>query len=214
VPSFREMLNQVKHDIVEIEPGAADDVFDQALFLDVREADEYDQGALPGALHLPRGLLELQVEGRVPDKDRKIIVYCAGGTRSALAAHALGQLGYSDVASMAVGSTSGRTRDATGSPRRPSTPLSATVTNDTSFSPRSERKASNGCWSRRSSCSVPAASAHPPRSISPRQEWERSGSSTWTSWTRRTCSVRSCTISTASASARSTRRKDAHGVEP
>jgi molybdopterin/thiamine biosynthesis adenylyltransferase/rhodanese-related sulfurtransferase len=97
------MLNQVKHDIVEIEPGAADDVFDQALFLDVREADEYDQGALPGALHLPRGLLELQVEGRVPNKDRKIIVYCAGGTRSALAAHALGQLGYSDVASMAGG---------------------------------------------------------------------------------------------------------------
>jgi molybdopterin/thiamine biosynthesis adenylyltransferase/rhodanese-related sulfurtransferase len=97
------MLNQAKHDIVEIEPGAADDVFDQALFVDVREADEYSQGALPGALHLPRGLLELQVEGRVPDKDRKIIVYCAGGTRSALAAQALGQLGYSDVASMAGG---------------------------------------------------------------------------------------------------------------
>ena len=103
VPSFRDMLNQAKHDIVEIEPGAADDVFDQALFVDVREADEYAQGALPGALHLPRGLLELQVEGRVPDKDRKIIVYCAGGTRSALAAQALGQLGYSDVASLAGG---------------------------------------------------------------------------------------------------------------
>ena len=103
MPSFRDMLNQAKHDIVEIEPGAADDVFDQALFVDVREADEYAQGALPGALHLPRGLLELQVEGRVPDKDRKIIVYCAGGTRSALAAQALGQLGYSDVASMAGG---------------------------------------------------------------------------------------------------------------
>ena len=103
VPSFREMLNQAKRDIVEIEPDAADGVFDQALFLDVREADEYAQGALPGALHIPRGLLELQVEGRVPDKDRKIIVYCAGGTRSALAAQALGQLGYSDVASMAGG---------------------------------------------------------------------------------------------------------------
>ena len=103
MPSFREMLNQAKRDIVEIEPDAADGVFDQALFLDVREADEYAQGALPGALHLPRGLLELQVEGRVPDKDRKIIVYCAGGTRSALAAQALGQLGYSDVASMAGG---------------------------------------------------------------------------------------------------------------
>ncbi len=103
MPSFRDMLNQAKRDIVEIEPGAADAVFDQALFLDVREADEYAQGAVPGALLLPRGLLELQVEGRVPDKDRKIVVYCAGGTRSALAAQALGQLGYSDVASMAGG---------------------------------------------------------------------------------------------------------------
>ena len=103
VPSFRDMLNQARHDIVEIEPAAADAVFDEALFLDVREADEYAQGALPGALHLPRGLLEPQVEGLVPDKDRKIVVYCAGGTRSALAAQALGQLGYSDVASMAGG---------------------------------------------------------------------------------------------------------------
>jgi len=103
VPSFRDMLDRARHDIVEVEPGAAQAVFDQALFLDVREADEYVQGAVPGALHLPRGLLELQVEGRVPDKLRKIIVYCAGGTRSALAAQALGQLGYSDVASMAGG---------------------------------------------------------------------------------------------------------------
>ena len=103
VPSFRDMLNQAKQDIAEIEPAAADALFDEALFLDVREADEYAQGALPGALHLPRGLLELQVEGRVPDKDRKIIVYCAGGTRSALAAQALGNLGYSEVASMIGG---------------------------------------------------------------------------------------------------------------
>jgi len=103
VPSFRDMLSQVKREIVEVETSAAQAMFDQALFLDVREADEYAQGALPGALHLPRGLLELQVEGRVPDKERKIIVYCAGGTRSALAAQALGQLGYSDVASMAGG---------------------------------------------------------------------------------------------------------------
>jgi sulfur-carrier protein adenylyltransferase/sulfurtransferase len=103
VPSFREMLKQAKQEIVEVDPSAADAVRDEALFLDVREADEYAQGAVPGAMHLPRGFLELQVEGRVPDKDRKIVVYCAGGTRSALAAQALGQLGYSDVASMAGG---------------------------------------------------------------------------------------------------------------
>jgi sulfur-carrier protein adenylyltransferase/sulfurtransferase len=103
VPSFRDMLSQAKREIVEVDTAAADAVRDQALFLDVREADEYAQGAVPGALHLPRGFLELQVEGRVPDKDRKIVVYCAGGTRSALAAQALGQLGYSDVASLAGG---------------------------------------------------------------------------------------------------------------
>src|SRR5271155_1245162 len=96
------MLKQAKQEIVEVDPAAAA-VRDQALFLDVREADEYAQGAVPGAMHIPRGFLELQVEGRVPDKDRKIVAYCAGGTRSALAAQALGQLGYSDVASMAGG---------------------------------------------------------------------------------------------------------------
>ena len=103
MPSFREMLKQAKQEIVEVDPSAADAVRDEALFLDVREADEYAQGAVPGAMHLPRGFLELQVEGRVPDKDRRIVVYCAGGTRSALAAQALGQLGYSDVASMTGG---------------------------------------------------------------------------------------------------------------
>ena len=102
MPNFRDMLSQVKQAIVEIDPAAAA-ASGQALFLDVREADEYAQGAVPGALHIPRGMLELQVEGRVPDKDSKIVVYCAGGTRSALAAQALGQLGYSDVASMAGG---------------------------------------------------------------------------------------------------------------
>ena len=101
--SFRDMLSQVKLEIVEIDPAGADALLGKALFLDVRESDEYAQGAVPGALHLPRGMMELQIEGRVPDKDRKIVVYCAGGTRSALAAQALGQLGYLDVASMAGG---------------------------------------------------------------------------------------------------------------
>jgi len=101
--SFRDMLSEAKKDVVEVDPAGAADVLDQALFLDVREADEYAQGAIPGALHLPRGMLELQVEGRVPDRQRKIVVYCAGGTRSVLAAQALGRLGYSDVVSMAGG---------------------------------------------------------------------------------------------------------------
>jgi molybdopterin/thiamine biosynthesis adenylyltransferase/rhodanese-related sulfurtransferase len=71
--------------------------------LDVREADEYEQGALPGALHIPRGFLEFQVEGRVIDHELPMVVYCAGGARSALAAKTLTDLGYSDVVSMVGG---------------------------------------------------------------------------------------------------------------
>jgi molybdopterin/thiamine biosynthesis adenylyltransferase/rhodanese-related sulfurtransferase len=97
------MLSQAKQAIVEVDPAGADALLGQAVFLDVREADEYAQGAVPGAVHLPRGLLELQVEGRIPDKTSKIVVYCAGGTRSALAAQSLGELSYSDVVSMAGG---------------------------------------------------------------------------------------------------------------
>ena len=103
MPSFRDMLSQVKQAIREVDPAGADAERDRAVFLDVREADEYSQGTIPGSLHLPRGYVELQVEGRLPDKSQPIVVYCAGGTRSALAAKAMQDLGYLDVASMAGG---------------------------------------------------------------------------------------------------------------
>jgi molybdopterin/thiamine biosynthesis adenylyltransferase/rhodanese-related sulfurtransferase len=73
------------------------------LVLDVREPDEYDQGALPGALHIPRGHLEAQIEGKATDRDQEIVVYCAGGVRSAFAAKTLQELGYTNVLSMAGG---------------------------------------------------------------------------------------------------------------
>jgi molybdopterin/thiamine biosynthesis adenylyltransferase/rhodanese-related sulfurtransferase len=103
VASFRDLLSQVKQSIREVDPAGAEPQRGQAVFLDVREADEYAQGAIPGALHIPRGYVELQIEGRVQDKSQPIVVYCAGGTRSALAAKALGDLGYTDVVSMAGG---------------------------------------------------------------------------------------------------------------
>ena len=71
--------------------------------VDVREADEFEQGAIPGAVFIPRGHLEGQVEGRIADKDAKIVVHCAGGVRSAFAAKTLNELGYTDVVSMAGG---------------------------------------------------------------------------------------------------------------
>ena len=101
--SFRDLLAEVKREIREIEPAAADALRGEAVFLDVREADEYEQGAIPGAMHLPRGFLEVQIEGRIADKSAPIVIYCAGGTRSAFAAKSLADLGYVDVVSMAGG---------------------------------------------------------------------------------------------------------------
>ncbi len=65
--------------------------------LDVREKEEFRAGYIPGAISIPRGFLEIQVEGRIPDKSTKIVAYCAGGTRSALAAKSLAELGYTNV---------------------------------------------------------------------------------------------------------------------
>jgi molybdopterin/thiamine biosynthesis adenylyltransferase/rhodanese-related sulfurtransferase len=105
MPNFRELLSQTKARIQEIstEEAEAARQADGAVVLDVREPDEYEQGALPAAVHIPRGHLESQVEGRLLDKDAPVVVYCAGGTRSAFAAETLAQLGYSDVVSVAGG---------------------------------------------------------------------------------------------------------------
>jgi sulfur-carrier protein adenylyltransferase/sulfurtransferase len=105
VPTFREMLAEAKESIREIDPERAESELsaDKAVVLDVREPDEYEQGALPGAVHIPRGTLETSVEGRIPDKTSHLLVYCAGGTRSAFAAKTLQELGYSDVSSIIGG---------------------------------------------------------------------------------------------------------------
>jgi molybdopterin/thiamine biosynthesis adenylyltransferase/rhodanese-related sulfurtransferase len=103
--SFRDLLRDTKSRIQEVDTAQAETEVgrDGTVVLDVREPDEYEQGALPRAVHIPRGHLESQVEGKVPDHDARIVVYCAGGTRSAFAADTLAQLGYTDVVSMAGG---------------------------------------------------------------------------------------------------------------
>jgi molybdopterin/thiamine biosynthesis adenylyltransferase/rhodanese-related sulfurtransferase len=102
--SFRDLLSAAKAEITEVDTaGAEARIADGAVVLDVREPDEYDQGALPGAVHIPRGHLEAQVEGRLLDKSAPTVVYCAGGVRSAFAAKTLQELGYTDVVSMAGG---------------------------------------------------------------------------------------------------------------
>ncbi|HVA42141.1 MAG TPA: molybdopterin-synthase adenylyltransferase MoeB [Acidimicrobiales bacterium] len=102
--SFRELLSQTKAQIQEVDPDRAESLIDSGhLVLDVREPDEYEQGALPSALHIPRGQLETNIEGRVSDHDTPIVAYCAGGTRSAFAAKTLQELGYTNVVSLIGG---------------------------------------------------------------------------------------------------------------
>jgi molybdopterin/thiamine biosynthesis adenylyltransferase/rhodanese-related sulfurtransferase len=105
MPSFRELLAQTKAEITEIDTAGADERRHApgAVVLDVREPDEYEQGAIPGALHIARGNLESSIENRVPDKDTPLIVHCAGGVRSAFAAKSLEELGYTNVVSVAGG---------------------------------------------------------------------------------------------------------------
>ena len=103
--SFRELLADAKSKIQEVDTQTAATKIEtgQVVVLDVREPDEYEQGALPNVVHIARGHLEAQVETKIVDKSVEVIVYCAGGVRSAFAAKTLQELGYSNVLSMAGG---------------------------------------------------------------------------------------------------------------
>ena len=104
MPTPKELLAAAKSRIREVDTDAAERLIaDGAAVLDVREPDEYEQGALPDAVHIPRGFLEFQAEGKLTDKSAPVVVYCAGGNRSAFAAVTLEELGYTDVVSMAGG---------------------------------------------------------------------------------------------------------------
>jgi len=103
--TFRDLLNQTKAEIREVDTATAEEMRAQpgTVVLDVREPDEYEQGAIPGSVHIARGNLESNIEGRVPDHDTPLVVICAGGVRSAFAAKTLHELGYQDVVSVKGG---------------------------------------------------------------------------------------------------------------
>ena len=103
--SAAELIAEAKQRIKEIQPREAVALHgrgEDAVFVDIREPNEWNLGRLPGALFIPRGTLEGQIEQRVP-RDRRVVLYCASGNRSALAADVLQQMGYADVASLAGG---------------------------------------------------------------------------------------------------------------
>src|SRR3954471_3007479 len=103
---FREILSQAKQQIKEVSPQEVKDKLNPEngfTLLDVREGDEWEQGHLNKAVFLPRGFLEVKADKMLTNKQQPIVVYCAGGTRSALAAKTLQDLGYTKVVSMAGG---------------------------------------------------------------------------------------------------------------
>ena len=83
-------------EVVALPPGGA-------AIIDVREASEWDQGHVPGAVHISKSYIEQQIEGAVPDRDAPVVLYCAGGVRSLFAAQTLADMGYTNVKSMAGG---------------------------------------------------------------------------------------------------------------
>jgi sulfur-carrier protein adenylyltransferase/sulfurtransferase len=103
--SFRELLKDTKSQIREVDTAGAAEAIARpgTVVLDVREPDEYEQGALPGAVHIPRGHLESKIETHVSDRSTPIVIHCASGVRSAFATKTLQDLGYTDVVSMAGG---------------------------------------------------------------------------------------------------------------
>src|SRR5919109_4922019 len=104
--TYRHMLKAVKGRIREVDVRQLDASrkdSQKPVVIDIREQDEVEQGIIPGAIHIPRGFLEVRIEEAVRDHETPVIVYCAGGVRSIFGAEALSELGYSNVASMSGG---------------------------------------------------------------------------------------------------------------
>src|SRR5438034_8382349 len=102
---FEKLVADAKRHITEIsaQEAAAKLQSGEAVIVDVREKDEWDEEHIPDATHLSRGTIELDIEEKVPDLNALIICHCGGGGRSALAADSLQKMGYNNVRSMAGG---------------------------------------------------------------------------------------------------------------
>ena len=99
--NFRELLKRTKSEITEVSTEQAEKLLiEDWTLLDVREPDEFEQGAISGSVHIPRGNLETSIETRLPNKETKIVAMCAGGARSAFAAKTLQEMDYKNVVSM------------------------------------------------------------------------------------------------------------------
>jgi len=108
MPTYRELLAQLRSEVDEVDAVRARELLaaaDAPLLVDVRELDEWAEGRIPGAIHVPKGNLESRIENAAPDKSQPVILYCAAGNRSVFAAKTLEELGYEHVVSLAGGYT-------------------------------------------------------------------------------------------------------------
>src|SRR3989442_16025430 len=102
--TFSELIREARASIREVSPHETVQLKEQepdAIIVDVRETTEWEQGHITGAIHVPRGHLESQIESAVPDHGRPIVLQCASGVRSVFATKTLEEMGYTNVASMA-----------------------------------------------------------------------------------------------------------------
>src|SRR5919109_5454779 len=102
---FEKLVAGAKKNITEISPQEAASKLKRgdAVIVDVREQDEWDEGHISGAIHMSRGSIELDIEEKVPDTNKMIICHCGGGGRGALATESLQKMGYKNVRNMAGG---------------------------------------------------------------------------------------------------------------
>ena len=103
---FQALVKEAKTHIREIGAdrlGALQTAEPSLILVDVREDNEWEKSRIPKAIHVGRGVLEVNIESRVPQKSTPIVVYCQGGGRSAVAADVLAKMGYSNVSSLAGG---------------------------------------------------------------------------------------------------------------
>jgi molybdopterin/thiamine biosynthesis adenylyltransferase/rhodanese-related sulfurtransferase len=102
---FLEEARQLVPEVTVAEVAERRQRGEDVTLLDVREKDEVRTGYINGAISVPRGFLEMQITGQIPDRDQDVVVYCAGGVRSLLAARVMREMGYQNVSSMAGGMT-------------------------------------------------------------------------------------------------------------
>ena len=106
LPEFKQLCDEAKKEIREIDAAELrrmQQAREDFALIDVREPEEFSRGAIPGAAPIPRGVLELNIDQVTADKNKNIVLYCGGGSRSALAAQSLKKMGFKNVISLAGG---------------------------------------------------------------------------------------------------------------